>query len=259
MPDPRAGFDRLRDLLGGERRFDDLVGSDPHDLDGQARHALPTPVRRAPVAGLVALALVAALVGGVTLWRSRPVGVTIGSDPAAAAALGAPSASLPASPGAGPAATTSVTAPAQVVVHVVGRVRRPGLITLPAGSRVADAVDAAGGLLPRTDPQSVNLARPLVDGEQLVVGVSPAAGSSTTGSSTAAPAGPGVASAGGLLDLNTATLEQLQDLPGVGPVLAQRILDWRTRNGRFASVDDLREVAGIGAKKFADIAPKVRV
>jgi competence protein ComEA len=100
------------------------------------------------------------------------------------------------------------------------------------------------------DLATINLARPVVDGEQILVGVAGAGG----------PAAPG-ASGGtsGPLDLNAATLEQLEALPGVGPVLAQKILDWRTAHGRFTNIDELREVGGIGDRKFSDISPKVRV
>jgi competence protein ComEA len=151
-----------------------------------------------------------------------------------------------------------------VVVDVAGKVRKPGVYRLPAGSRVDDAVRAAGGLLSGVDPALVNLARKLADGEQLLVGLVPPAGGSTGGGAGgsadggSAPAGPGAATSGPL-DLNTATLAQLDALPGVGPVLAQRILDWRTEHGRFDSVDQLRGVTGIGESKYADLKPLVAV
>jgi competence protein ComEA len=140
-------------------------------------------------------------------------------------------------------------------------VARPGVVELPAGSRVTDAVAAAGGAVRGADLAAVNLARAVVDGEQVrvpAVGEAPAA----PGAGPGVPATPdpgGVAEGGGTVDLNAATLEQLESLPGVGPVLAQRILDWRTENGRFSSVDELNEVSGIGEAKFAEIAPKARV
>lgn len=169
-----------------------------------------------------------------------------------------------------PAATGSPPAVVGVVVvDVAGKVRKPGVYRLPAGSRVDDAVRAAGGLLSGVDPVLVNLARKLADGEQLLVGLAPAGGSASGGvsgggaggggaggggggRSGGAPAGPGAATSGPL-DLNTATLAQLDALPGVGPVLAQRILDWRTEHGRFDSVDQLRGVTGIGDSKYADL------
>jgi competence protein ComEA len=136
----------------------------------------------------------------------------------------------------------------RVVVDVAGRVRHAGLVTLPAGSRVADAIRAAGGARPGTDLTSLNLARKLVDGEQILVGV-PGAAVATSGSP--GPANP--------VNLNTATASELDQLPGVGPVLAQRIVDWRTAHGGFTSVSQLRQVTGIGDSKFADLQPLVRV
>lgn len=130
-----------------------------------------------------------------------------------------------------------------MVVEVAGKVRHPGLRTLPGGSRVADAVSAAGGPLPDTDTIGLNLARLLTDGEQIVVG---------------APAGqppPAAAGSKTLLSLNQATAEQLDALPGVGPTLAQRIVNFRQEHGGFRSLDQLRQVSGIGARKFADLRP----
>jgi competence protein ComEA len=131
---------------------------------------------------------------------------------------------------------------AQTFVHVLGAVARPGLYPLGPGSRVVDAVAAAGGFTADANQGGVNLARPVVDGEQLVV---PAVGEPVP--QTSAPAGAASAPAG-KLDLNAATAEQLETLPRVGPALSARILQWRTENGRFTSVDDLLEVPGIGEK-----------
>ncbi|MBC7269062.1 MAG: ComEA family DNA-binding protein, partial [Streptomyces sp.] len=129
---------------------------------------------------------------------------------------------------------------------------------LPAGSRVADALDAAGGVRPGTDTDGLNRARFLVDGEQVVVG-GPAPAAAPV---PAAGAGGGGALAGvapvAPVSLNTATAEQLDTLPGVGPVLAQHILDYRTQHGGFRSVDELREVKGIGERRFADLRDLVR-
>ena len=147
------------------------------------------------------------------------------------------------------------------------RCRRPGVVTLAASARVNDAVVAAGGALPGTDLSSVDLARHVVDGEQILVGVAgtpaamsaapPAAAPGHGGSAQGQPAiGSGPSE---VLNLNTAGPEQLDSLPGVGPVLAQRIIDWRTEHGGFRSVEELREVKGLGGKKFDDIAPLVRV
>lgn len=155
--------------------------------------------------------------------------------------------------------TAGSTSSAGVVVDVTGRVRRPGLVTLDAGARVADAVQSAGGALPQVDLSSINLARPLVDGEQLLVGVRAA----TVAGASPAP-GPGTpssvaGSAAPLVDLNAATLEQLDTLPGIGPVTGQSILDWRTDNGAFGSVDELLEVDGIGDVTLADLRDLVTV
>jgi competence protein ComEA len=140
-----------------------------------------------------------------------------------------------------------------VVVDVAGKVRRPGVATLPAGSRVVDAIRQAGGARPGVDLTSLNLARVLVDGEQILVGVAAAPGVAASASS-AAGASP---ADGALVNLNTATLEQLDGLPGVGPVTAQKILDWRTAHGSFTSIDELLEVDGIGEKTLADMAPRL--
>ncbi len=121
-----------------------------------------------------------------------------------------------------------------------------------------DAVTASGGVRPGGSLGPVNLARPLTDGEQIVVGPNappePVAGATDTAGSAGSVAG-----TTGPLDLNSATLDQLVALPRVGPVMAQRIIDWRTEHGRFTSVAELREVAGIGEKTFADLGPRVRV
>ena len=138
-----------------------------------------------------------------------------------------------------------------VVVSVVGQVASPGLVTLPAGSRVADALAAAGGLLPEADPAAVNAAALLTDGQQIAVGV-PGAAPPATGSG-------GAAGPGGLLDLNSATVADLDALPGIGPVLAQRIIDHRTGHGPFTSVEELDDVSGIGPAIYADLAQRVRV
>jgi competence protein ComEA len=220
--------------------------------------------------GLLAMAVVTAmtvLVAGGWVLAARPHPMLASATPEALPAGSAepslaPGGSLK-SPGAGPTGSTrpgTATAGAAstlLVVDVAGRVRRPGLYRLPPGARVDDAVRAAGGLLSGVDPVAVNLARKLVDGEQLLIGAAAAAGGS--GASVEA-SGPGpAAGATGPLDLNTATLAQLDALPGVGPVLAQHILDWRTGHGRFDSVDQLNGVSGIGDSKFADLKPLVTV
>lgn len=137
--------------------------------------------------------------------------------------------------------------PEEVVVHVGGDVVEPGLVTLPAGTRVVDAVEAAGGARDPTDLDVLNLARPLVDGEQILVGVElPEPGDGEGGSPSAGP-----------ISLNQATAEQLQTLPGVGPVTAQAIVGWREGHGGFTQVEDLLEVRGIGEARLAELRPLV--
>ena len=141
--------------------------------------------------------------------------------------------------------------PAVVVVHVSGLVAHPGLVELPTGARVADAVEAAGGVTRPRAADSVNLARILVDGEQVVVSLSPpvAGGAVATGGRPAT----------GPVDLNLASPAALEALPGVGPVLASRIVAWRLANGSFRSIEELAEVSGIGAAVLEQVRPLVRV
>ena len=157
---------------------------------------------------------------------------------------------------ASPTPTPSATPP-EVLVHVLGAVRRPGLVRLPEGSRVADAIDAAGGLTGSAEPGELNLAAVVPDGAQVVVGTRSKPGGEVR--AAVGDGGGGTATGSGTVSLNTATLQQLDTLPGVGPVTAQKILDWRAEHGRFTAVTELQEVDGIGPKTYADIAPHVRV
>jgi competence protein ComEA len=192
--------------------------------------------------------------------RAGPTGISAGSAPVGAepsgtaGTTGTAGAGVPPSPGASP----STDPGAAVVVHVVGEVRRPGLQRLPPGSRVADALQAAGGATRDADLARVNLARVLVDGEQVVV---PAPGDPDPPGSPAPGGGTGTgtgSSGGGTpVSINTADLAGLDTLPGVGPVLAQRILDWRAEHGRFTTVDELGEVSGIGEKLMERLRPLV--
>ncbi|WP_190168834.1 ComEA family DNA-binding protein [Streptomyces mirabilis] len=159
-----------------------------------------------------------------------------------------------------PAGSTGSTGTA-IVVDVSGKVRSPGLQRLPAGSRVEDALRAAGGARPGANTEGLNRARLLVDGEQVLVGVPVAvAGPVTGGGSSATGIGGSVSGAvpSAPVSLNTATVDQLDTLPGVGPVLAQHIIDYRTQHGGFRSVDELREVNGIGDRRFSDLQKLVR-
>ncbi|MGW5259603.1 helix-hairpin-helix domain-containing protein [Microbispora sp. NPDC004025] len=234
---------------------------------------------------LVAAGLLAAIVTGILAWRSRPVAEPIAPPipaaavqdlrPAADSAGGPGAAPGPASharpdpaDGAGPGATAYVAgsagavaatpgSPARVVVYVTGKVRDPGVYVLASGSRVADAIEAAGGLRKGAKPGGINLARRLTDGEQIVAG-SPVTAGMGPASGAAPGSAPGMPGAG-VVNLNTATAEQLDALPGIGGVIAQRIVDYRDAHGGFQSVDQLKEVPGIGDRKFAEMRDKVSV
>jgi competence protein ComEA len=144
-----------------------------------------------------------------------------------------------------------------VVVDVEGRVAEPGVRTLPPGSRVIDALTAAGGALPGTDLSALNQARVLVDGEQVLVGLVPPAGAPATVPGRGGRGKGGRAGEGGAqpVHLNSAAAEDLEELPGIGPALAQRIVDYRTAHGPFHSVDDLQQVSGFGGQRFQTLAP----
>ncbi|WP_413115338.1 helix-hairpin-helix domain-containing protein [Streptomyces sp. CY1] len=225
------------------------------------------------VAALAVALLAAVAFAAYHFWTGRPQTVRA-PDPE-------PPRAAPSEPGPMPRGRLTPSGGGRtVVVDVTGKVRRPGLRKLPPGARVADALEAAGGVRPGADLSGLNRARPLVDGEQIVVGApaggspapgaaaDPAAGAPNAPNDPNAPhdpnvanganpsAGPGVP--GGSVSLNSATAEQLDTLPGVGPVLARHIIDYRTQHGGFRSIDELREVNGIGERRFADLRPLVR-
>lgn len=214
---------RLRSLTGA----DSFLTGVPESF--QAFRATTLDPGKPGLRALLLLAGAAVLVAGFFLWRSQPT-----PEP-----LPAPTPVTSAPP---------VTPTQKVTVHVAGKVRNPGVYALATGSRVQDAIDAAGGVRRGARLDTLNLARRLLDGEQIMVG---------------APAGAAAAPAAGpeatVLDLNAATQDQLEQLPGVGEVLASRIIDFRTTHGGFTSVEQLREVSGIGSRRFEEIKPKVRV
>jgi competence protein ComEA len=210
---------------------------------------------------VVALITVAALLATVlVLWSAQPreQAVPLAAQAGATPATESTGSATPTPPATLPPAPTAVSAnaeprqPTEVVVHVAGKVRRPGVVRLLAGARVIDAVDAAGGARNGADLSSVNLARELTDGEQVRVGL---------------PADPAIAgiepptgpAAAGPLDLNSASASDLESLPGVGPVLAERIVAYREESGPFRTVDQLVEVAGIGPAVLDDVTDLVRV
>ncbi|MEV6124467.1 ComEA family DNA-binding protein [Streptomyces sp. NPDC052077] len=207
-------------------------------------------MERRGVAALAVLLLVAAAFAVQHYRAARPHSVAAPEVVRQAALdVRAPEAGpVPAEP-----APTASAAPG-IVVDVGGKVREPGVHRLPAGSRVADALRAAGGVRPGTSTDGLNRARFLVDGEQVIVGATQPPDPGPQGAGTV----PGAPAPGAPVSLGTATVDQLDTLPGVGPVLAQHIVDYRTRHGGFRSVDELREVNGIGERRFADLRDLVR-
>ncbi len=255
------------------------VAPDPALDHGELIRDARRSATRVGVGALILLALVAAAVA-VLISLTLPQGVAQsistaedGRVPAATAtpvpALGGvdPAGSDPASSdpvsSEHPASAGVAGGGVQIFVHIVGAIKKPGLVTLAQGSRLVDAVAAAGGFGPKADPAQVNLARVLADGEQIVVprkGSSPAPDPSSGIPEEGSGAGaPDQGSGGQPLNLNTATTLELEDLPGIGPALASRILEWRENNGSFTSVEDLLAVAGIGDKVLAGLAGLVTV
>lgn len=209
--------------------------------------------------GLAVLTVAVVAISCYAAWQARPrdvveVPITLATGPAL---TGADPVQVDDRRSSAPSSTDPIPTPlppspapaAEVVVHVTGLVARPGLVRLPAGSRVADAIAEAGGVTQRRAADSVNLARVLADGEQVVVSLTPA----PSGATPAGPAAPAV------LDLNAATAESLDALPGIGPVIAARIVAWRATNGPFRTIDELGEVSGIGDAILTQLRPLVRV
>jgi competence protein ComEA len=262
--------DRLQRRLGADS------GGEADDNDGQSDATLsrwlPDPksddrpnwmaaIRADPgrsgVIALAAVGVIAVLVTVFALIRDT-------SPPVSSAKL--PPVQMVSSasptPGAAPKADESV------VVSVVGLVHKPGLVTLSGGARIADALEAAGGALDGADLIGLNMARRLTDGEQIIVGIGaapgqpPVMGSSVGSPPASAPARPSAGDGKGApasVDLNTATVEQLDALPGIGPVTAAAIVAWRDANGRFTSVDQLGDVDGIGPARLEKLRDLVHV
>jgi competence protein ComEA len=261
-PAARSGARRdqrpVTDLAGGgnDQVHPDDAGDPDVDMPGGiGRHRAPaTAVRLDPgrrgAGSLWAIGLLAALVLAGWTWLDRPRVQPVTADGGTPAEAVEADATDRRPPPAGPSVDAAAHSAATVVVSVVGLVARPGLVTLAEGSRVADAVAAAGGLLPEADPASVNLAAVVADGQQVAVGVPGATGA----------AGPSAAGGGGgPVNLNTATATDLDALPGIGPVLAQRIVDYRERQGRFTTVEQLDDVPGIGPAIYDQLKALVAV
>ncbi|MFG2994356.1 helix-hairpin-helix domain-containing protein [Streptomyces sp. NPDC048257] len=263
-PEPGAVRRRAEALLGGSSPPPSAPALPPQAPPGEAaglssgdarrlavRERLPLwlqdrcEVRPRAVAAVGVVLAAAVCFAGQQYWSARPRAVTV---PAVVA------------PGAVPAAATApaVAPAARIVVDISGKVRDPGVRRLPAGSRVEDALAAAGGVRPGADTTGLNRARVLVDGEQVVVGapVQPPVGAAGGGPGPGPGSGQGPGP--GPLSLASATVAQLDGLPGVGPVLAQHIVDFRTARGGFRSVEELRQVDGIGERRFAELRTRVR-
>lgn len=223
------------------------------------RHARLDPGRRGMIV-LVLVAAIAAIATAFGVWRDRPEPrpietstVAAVSDTGPTAASGSPIAAAPGPMPTGPAPAST----GEIVVSVTGLVVNPGVVHLAAGSRVADAIAAAGGTAPGANLTGVNLAAKLADGDSVVVTDTPSAAAAPAGG--AAAAGGSVSASAGLVNLNTADEAALDTLPGVGPVMAQNIIAWRESNGKFTSIEQLQEISGIGPSRYAQISALVTV
>lgn len=258
------------------------------DRDGED----PAPRRRVTRAHLSAIGVVLVLilvVVAVQLMRSRPTEIAA-TQPVLAASGSPQSSASPVNSTPDPNTMAPAT-PSSIRVHVIGRVNDPGVHEISANGRIIDAIDAAGGMASGAHPGSLNMAQPVCDGCQILIPASgngkviapsgvqggggspggqpaPSGAPGGSGALAGAAAAPGVVNgaatqggpaSGDLVDLNTATVEQLQTIDGVGPVMAERIFTWRQEHGRFTSVDELQEIDGIGPKKFAKLKDRVRV
>lgn len=266
--EPAAG--RWREEPGDRPGAEPLRWEAAESVAARLKRALSMPVLASVGVFVVAIGITAAVLirglGGAGTFTSPPVaGAEVESDPASSGDA------ADAGDGGGSGARAAADAGAagaggqgeSLVVHVVGEVVTPGVIELDPGSRVLDALTAAGGPTEKAELAALNLARPVADGEQILVvdaegaerlgSGAPGAGASPGGAAGGAPPG------GAPINVNTAGADELTQLPGVGPAIAQRIIDWREANGRFADVDQLLEVSGIGSKTLEKFRDRVAV
>ncbi|ACQ79993.1 competence protein ComEA helix-hairpin-helix repeat protein [Beutenbergia cavernae DSM 12333] len=262
LPVDAAEHDHLAGAAAPDELAPEEIELDRGAVDRRRRRARAR--WRVGVAPRAALGLVLAVAVVVVVLAVRSLAADGGTpipDPApgSASSAGSEDRTADASPGETAGPSPAVPSPTgEVVVHVAGLVASPGVVSLPPSSRVQDALEAAGGALPEADLAALNLARVLVDGEQVYVpapGEAPPAGA---GGAPGAPAAEG-GSDGGPVNLNTADLAALDTLPGIGPALAQRIVEWRTANGSFVDVEELTEVSGIGPATLERLRPLVTV
>ena len=222
--------------------------------DGSERPRRRLTSRHLAVMAALTLLAVVVSVGWLLRAKAMPMAVAVSPD---TASVPSPTASV--SPSAA-SATPSAPATTTILVHVIGAVVKPGVVSLPEGARVEDALAAVGGLRGDADPAELNLAAVVSDGTQIIIGTKASPrGEVREGSTSSGSVSTGTATVGAIIDLNTATLTQLDTIPGVGPVTAQAILDYRTKHGKFTKIEELQEVDGIGTKTYAQIAPHVRV
>jgi len=263
------------------RHDEEDAGQVDRDGEDSAPHRRVTRAHLSAIGVVLVLILV---VVAVQLMRSRPT--EIAATQPVLAASGSPQGSASPVNSTPDPNTMAPATPSSIRVHVIGRVNDPGVHEIPVNGRIIDAIDAAGGMASGAHPGSLNMAQPVCDGCQILIPASgngkviapsgvqggggspggqpaPGGGGALSGAA-AVPGGNGAATQGGptsgdLVDLNTATVEQLQTIDGVGPVMAERIFTWRQEHGRFTSVDELQEIDGIGPKKFAKLKDRVRV
>lgn len=237
-----------------------------YDAGGEPAAAARAPSRWAAPTGAaarIAAVLIVLVVAGLTYLLLVRVPPAPAAPSAPSDEPAPPAAVTTTDPGADGATATSATSAGEdamsegvLVVHVAGAVLEPGLVELPAGTRVAEAIESAGGAAADADLDALNLASPVVDGQQVYV---PREGESVPPPATGATGGGSAPSSTGLVNVNTADATELETLPGIGPALAERIIAWRTENGPFASVDALTDVPGIGPATLARLQEKVTV